>query len=86
MSEVRPGYTAGVRTLEQRVRETVTTVEEIPQEIPTQRVPQPQRDVEDDWFILLEVALEESGIPSDTLRILPDQSAPHGNHENILTF
>ncbi|XP_046884093.1 titin-like isoform X5 [Hypomesus transpacificus] len=71
VSEVRPGYTAGVRTLEQRVRETVTTVEEIPQEIPTQRVPQPQRDVEDDWFILLEVALEESAVQK-RLQISPD--------------
>ncbi|XP_067093386.1 titin-like [Osmerus mordax] len=71
VSEVRPGYTAGVRTLEQRVRETVTTVEEIPQEIPTQRVPQPQRDVEDDWFILLEVAHKESAVQK-RIQIFPD--------------
>ncbi|XP_062322680.1 titin-like isoform X3 [Osmerus eperlanus] len=71
VSEVRPGYTAGVRTLEQRVWETVTTVEEIPQEIPTQRVPQPQRDVEDDWFILLEVAHKESAVQK-RIQIFPD--------------
>ncbi len=60
--EVRP--VKEFAAIEQRAQQRITTVEEMwRQESVVQQKPRPAvREVEDDWFILLDVAAKKSGI------------------------